>query len=281
MDPVSLAASAMQIFLSSAGSGVGQGVADLVRGRLSATAQGQQALAGLDPQAPGTVTVAEQLLARSVQADERFAAALAQAVAAARPEQTAGRDINEVHVPGRARNIHLGPMTVNNAKGGWMAAAALVVAAVAVIALAVYGGQQLVVEVVSPETGSNGTAEPVPQPVPQSEEPSADTVGPTEQPIAEPDDEILAEPDSGARGDTIVVTGSGFQPGERVWIRWGANANEDLDDTTVDADGRFRTEVIIPDVLPTTADGTFLITAEGLTSDTEATTLFFLTAGSA
>ncbi len=91
---------------------------------------------------------------------QQFAARLENAWGEANAQQTAGRDASHVTVQGgslRGRNLSLGPLTINSSGNARLAIAALTLVAVAGVALAAYGGQQLIVEVISPQAGATAT----------------------------------------------------------------------------------------------------------------------------
>ncbi|MDT0310249.1 hypothetical protein RM780_25325 [Streptomyces sp. DSM 44917] len=146
MNAGELAASAVNLLLTSASTGVGTGVAELVRARLVATSQGQQVLDGVAQQTPGSVTAMRELITQVINSDPDFAARLQQAVAAAPRDQNAGRDTNYINVSGTMRRsqITVGPVTVNNTRGTRIALAVAAASAVVVLTLGGYGAIQLI-----------------------------------------------------------------------------------------------------------------------------------------
>lgn len=80
-------------------------------------------------------------------------------------------------------------------------------------------------------------------------------------------------PTSGPPGSLVSATGSGFQGGEVVKLRWGTLTGPVLTTTTTDLTGSFSGVVFIA---PTASPGTYNVWAIGQTSDNYATATFDL-----
>ena len=76
---------------------------------------------------------------------------------------------------------------------------------------------------------------------------------------------------SGPRGTSLSASGSGFQPGETVVLRWNAIAGEVLSRTAADADGRFSNASFM---VPVVSPGTYNVWAIGDSSIVYATAEF-------
>ncbi|MDT0310260.1 hypothetical protein RM780_25385 [Streptomyces sp. DSM 44917] len=282
MDVGELASSAIQMLMTNASTGAGQAVAQLVSSALTGTAQGRQAFDGTLQQDPAAAATAQGLLLQALQRDPQFAARLEHELRT----QSAGRDAIHASIQNNRIRGHLslGPLTISSAGNARLAVVASAIVAVAVVALATYGGQQLVVEVIAPpaETAA-GTPPPAPEETGPAEEvaetPQPETMPPTPESIDE-EPTIRADPDAAAIGETITVTGAGFAPDERVRISCGANvfdATRSIRDATANEDGAINVQVIIPDYSPLDVGESFYIFADGLTSDIETNTLVYLT----
>ncbi|MGK5533596.1 hypothetical protein [Streptomyces sp. URMC 129] len=186
MNPGELAASAADILLAGAGRGVGEGVAELVRARLAATAGGQRALADLDERDPASANEVRDLIAQAIRSDSEFSAQLERAVNAVLKSQSAGRDINSISVNGTVRGSHftIGPVTINNTRGARIAMAVGAVFAVLLLLLSGYGAVHLITgdegespavqgagDGRVPDAGSSG--EDIPGSDPPADEPTA------------------------------------------------------------------------------------------------------------
>ncbi|WP_259454006.1 hypothetical protein [Streptomyces ginkgonis] len=91
---------------------------------------------------------------------------------------------------------------------------------------------------------------------------------------------LTVEPDSGKRGDTITLTGSGFAPHETVRCVYVYDTSykgnhADLKDVIADEHGRFSVDVIIPIDLTSYAEGRRM-QATGLLSEKVADAVFHL-----
>lgn len=87
---------------------------------------------------------------------------------------------------------------------------------------------------------------------------------------------LVAEPDTGVPGSTVVLTGTDFFAGERVRIYWKSTAEYNaLRDTTADENGAVSVEVTVP----TDADVNeiYHVYALGLTSNHIINTLYHVT----
>ncbi|MEU2668913.1 hypothetical protein ABZ622_08570 [Streptomyces sp. NPDC007164] len=88
---------------------------------------------------------------------------------------------------------------------------------------------------------------------------------------------IEANPDSGAVGSVVTLTGSGFASGERVRITFygSYSADWDLRDVTASSDGGFVAEIKVPATYAD--DQQKSVEARGLDSDKRADTPFTVT----
>ncbi|MGW7031469.1 hypothetical protein ACWGFX_30460 [Streptomyces xanthophaeus] len=165
MDSSELAASAVRSLLTALAGASAAAVVDrggtaltaLVRGGLARSPRGQAALTALeaDPGDTGARTEAETVLAGEIDTDPDLRAQIsAQVDFSSRSYRDAvvitGSRVSRSH-------ISLGPLTVNNTAGGRVMAGVVVVLAVAVLVLALYGVRQLV-------AGDDGTPSTRPSP---------------------------------------------------------------------------------------------------------------------
>jgi hypothetical protein len=117
----------------------------LVRERLQATERGRAVLARFEasPQEPENAQVLRLVLSEETAADREFERRLAEAVAGASHTYTGSVVISGGSV--KRSTVTLGPVTINNSRGGRFMLAAFAAALVALVALAAYGTQQLIV----------------------------------------------------------------------------------------------------------------------------------------
>ncbi|MFF2026712.1 hypothetical protein ACFVW2_33605 [Streptomyces sp. NPDC058171] len=113
---------------------------------------------------------------------------------------------------------------------------------------------------VAPEIPNDGAGEGE-----TDEQPPAST--PTPDPAAQ------VAPDSGATGSKATVSGTGFEPGEKVTIHFEYEGI--LKDATVDSGGSFAAEVVIP--FTAFAQESHEITVTGQSSDIKVVTYFLRT----
>lgn len=132
------------------GTGTVQVVADLVRERLEVSEQGQAALRGLDP-APDDSVAAERLrsaLRDALDADPAFAQRLNALLEAPSPPPAPPVPAGSVVIGNsnrlRGSNISLGPLTISTTRGGPGMLWSLIAVALGIVALAVYGGVQVI-----------------------------------------------------------------------------------------------------------------------------------------
>ncbi|MFE5240989.1 MULTISPECIES: hypothetical protein [unclassified Streptomyces] len=95
-------------------------------------------------------------------------------------------------------------------------------------------------------TAPSTTAESTPSDGPA--DPPVQTLPATASPTRNAKPRLIAAPDSGAAGDVVTLTASGFEPGEQIRIsfRDSGSVEVDLRDVTADAEGRFAAEVRVP-----------------------------------
>ncbi|UQT54640.1 hypothetical protein M4V62_05740 [Streptomyces durmitorensis] len=141
------------------GEGAGAAVAELVRARLAGTERGRVALAGLDGEGEGGAAEAEArtVLRQEIDADPELGRRLALHLDA---PTTYNRD--SVIITGSRINrspIALGPLTVNNTAGGRTTLALVGVLLLALVALALYGGTQLITADDDPKSGQSQQSE--------------------------------------------------------------------------------------------------------------------------
>lgn len=133
--------------------GGGTALAALVRGGLARSPRGQAALTALeaDPGDTGARTEAETVLAGEIATDPNLRTQISTQVDASKRSYRDAVVITGSRVS--RSHISLGPLTVNNTAGGRVLAGVVVVLAVAVLVLALYGVRQLVVG----DSGSAGS----------------------------------------------------------------------------------------------------------------------------
>ncbi|MER5485740.1 hypothetical protein ABT024_21330 [Streptomyces sp. NPDC002812] len=166
MESSELGAMVVRSFLTTLATGTATAAVDggnaalstLVRTRMAASPRGQAALTALEADADDAAAQAEAqaVLTEEIAADPELRHQLT-----LRFESHRG---SMVITNSRARgNFSLGPLTVNNTAGGRVLAAVVVLLVVAVVALALYGTRQLLIQNDSPRSGSaDGQAVPVP-----------------------------------------------------------------------------------------------------------------------
>lgn len=167
----SMALSAVQILTGLAtgvatavGSEAGRAVGELVRARLGTTEDGRAALDGVsaDPADPSAVQDLQEAIREALAADPDFRARMAVALAgpppAAPPAQTVSPQYTGSIIIGsgskvRSSQISLGPLTINNTRAGRASLAGIAALLVALLALGLYRGVQLIIG-----DGSSGRA---------------------------------------------------------------------------------------------------------------------------
>ncbi|GAA3192488.1 MULTISPECIES: hypothetical protein [Streptomyces] len=163
MESSELAAMAVAV-LTGAASAVGQSagaaVADSVRARLASTERGRTALDGLHraPEDPDARDSARSAIQEEIEADPGLRRQL-QAHLTAPGSHTTGSLLITGSQVSRS-SIALGPLTINNTRGGRAVIALVAASLVALVALAVYGGVRLIVVDASPGSSQDGGARP-------------------------------------------------------------------------------------------------------------------------
>ncbi|MFJ7775718.1 hypothetical protein [Streptomyces yangpuensis] len=156
MESSELAATVVRSFLATLATGTATAAVDsgsaalstLVRTRMAVSPRGQAALTALEADADDAAAQAEAqaVLTEEIAADRELRSQLTM-----RFEAHQG---SMVITNSRARgNFSLGPLTVNNTAGGRVLAGVVVFLVVAVVALALYGTRQLLVQNDSPQSG--------------------------------------------------------------------------------------------------------------------------------
>ncbi|MBI2888161.1 MAG: hypothetical protein HYY02_13285 [Chloroflexi bacterium] len=87
---------------------------------------------------------------------------------------------------------------------------------------------------------------------------------------------LSLSPASGAAGATVSASGTGFQAGETVRLRWGSQFGTVLAQPTADASGAFSNATF---TVPEAAPGSYPVWAVGFTSDFYTTAEFTVTTG--
>lgn len=169
-----LALSAVQVLTAlatGAGTEAGRAVGDVVRARLGASDEGRAALAGVsaDPADPAAAEGLQEAIREAIAADpdfrSRVAAALAGPPPAAPPTppaHTISHSYEHSIVIGagskvRRSQISLGPLTINNTRSARVSLTAAAALLLALLALAGYGGVQVLADDDSPGE-SSGTS---------------------------------------------------------------------------------------------------------------------------
>jgi hypothetical protein len=95
----------------------------------------------------------------------------------------------------------------------------------------------------------------------------------TEPQVVDP--RISIDPVQGRTGSTVVVSGTNYQPGERVELRWNASSTSAplLATATANSSGAFNAQVTIPNVV----GGPYRIVGKGLSSGKNPTRTFTVT----
>ncbi|MEV7283477.1 hypothetical protein AB0O01_02720 [Streptomyces sp. NPDC093252] len=168
VDPGELATIAVGVLaaaVTGAATGVGEqagaAVAQVVRERLGASERGRAALTGLDagPDDPAAREEAEAVLREEVTSDPGLARTLALHLRAPEVRATGSVVITGSRVA--RTQIALGPLTVNNTSAGRTTLGAVIVLALLVVVLAVYGGVRLLDTTEdSPSAAPPGSAPP-------------------------------------------------------------------------------------------------------------------------
>ncbi|WP_406221062.1 hypothetical protein [Streptomyces decoyicus] len=134
---------------TSAGTGLGQAVGELVRSRLGGSERGRVALAGVDadPADPGAAQRLEAALRDVLLADPEFTTNLKAALADGHPPAPPANTTESIVIQSsriRSSQISLGPLTISHTHTTRSSLVVMVVALVAVLALALYGGVRLI-----------------------------------------------------------------------------------------------------------------------------------------
>lgn len=136
---------------ATAGTEMGQTISTMVRDRLGGTDRGSTALRGVEerPEDPAAVDELRALLQAEVDADPRFAESIAAALAAPAAGEPTPTTIGSITLQGstvRGRNtFSLGPVTVNNTRNVRLSLLAAALVFLALVALGIYGGAQIIV----------------------------------------------------------------------------------------------------------------------------------------
>ncbi|MFI6230147.1 hypothetical protein ACIBCR_22900 [Micromonospora echinospora] len=132
---------------AAAGTEMGQTIFAMVRDRLARTDRGATALRAIEdrPDDPAAVDELRTLLRAEVDADPDFAKRITAALAA-EPARTTTGSITIESSTVRGRNVFsLGPVTVSNTRNVRLSLLAVALVFVALVALAIYGGADLIV----------------------------------------------------------------------------------------------------------------------------------------
>ncbi|WP_266736237.1 hypothetical protein [Streptomyces platensis] len=169
--PGSLALSAVQVLTAmatGAGTEAGRALGDVVRARLGTSDAGRAALARVnaDPADPAAAQGLQEAIREAIAADPEFqgrvTAALAGPPPAAPPAYTISHSYKDSVVIGpgskvRRSQISLGPLTINNTRSARVSLTAAAALLLALLALAAYGGAQVITGDDSPWV-SSGTS---------------------------------------------------------------------------------------------------------------------------
>lgn len=184
----SMALSAVQVLTAmatGAGTEAGRALGDVVRARLGTSDEGRAALAGVsaDPADPAAAQGLQEAIREAIAADPEFqgrvAAALAGPSPAAPPDCTISHSYEGSIVIGagskvRRSQISLGPLTINNTRSARVSLTAAAALLLALLALAAYGGAQVIAGDDSPGV-SSGTSPRSPRTASSTPSPSGDT----------------------------------------------------------------------------------------------------------
>ncbi|MEV0324382.1 hypothetical protein ACIBKX_14660 [Streptomyces sp. NPDC050658] len=155
MDTPDLAAMAAQALTAAVSGAANTAASELARGRLSRSARGRAALEELTdtPDDPEASRSAQAALAEEISADGEFADRLAVLLNAPSHQHTGSVVVTGSKVT--RSQFALGPLTINNTRTGRLSLAVGVVLALAMVALAVYGGVRLVDDDAPPRGASS------------------------------------------------------------------------------------------------------------------------------
>ncbi|MEU0053823.1 hypothetical protein [Streptomyces sp. NPDC006309] len=198
----SMALSAVQVLTAmatGAGTEAGRALGDVVRARLGTSEEGRAALARVSaaPADPNATQGLQEAIREAIEADpdfqHRVAAALAGSSQAAPPAYTISHSYEDSIVIGagakvRRSQISLGPLTINNTRSARVSLTAAAALLLALLALAAYGGAQVIAGDDSPGVVSSGTSPRSPRTA--SSAPSAPSGG---APVPVVSDAALAE----------------------------------------------------------------------------------------
>ncbi|MFI0191762.1 hypothetical protein ACH4PW_29970 [Streptomyces sp. NPDC017082] len=198
----SMALSAVQVLTAmatGAGTEAGRALGDVVRARLGTSEEGRAALARVSaaPADPNATQGLQEAIREAIEADpdfqDRVAAALAGSSRAAPPAYTISHSYEDSIVIGagakvRRSQISLGPLTINNTRSARVSLTAAAALLLALLALAAYGGAQVIAGDDSPGVVSSGTSPRSPRTA--SSAPSAPSGG---APVPVVSDAALAE----------------------------------------------------------------------------------------
>ncbi|MCL7493149.1 hypothetical protein M8I34_17285 [Streptomyces sp. MCA2] len=136
---------------ATAGTEMGQNISTMVRDRLGGTDRGSTALRAVEdrPEDPAAVDELRALLQAEVDADPEFAESIAAALAAPAAAEPTRTTIGSITLQGttvRGRNtFSLGSVTFNNTRNVRLSLLAAALVFLALVALGIYGGAQLIV----------------------------------------------------------------------------------------------------------------------------------------
>lgn len=143
MSAPDLAAMAAQALSAAASGAANTAASELVRGRLGRSSRGRAALDGLAdaPSDPEAIGAAQAAVAEEIDGDAEFAERLTVLLHSSSQQHTGSVVMTGSKVS--RSQIALGPITVNNTRAGKLSLVAALVLAVALVALAAYGGTRL------------------------------------------------------------------------------------------------------------------------------------------
>ncbi|MEU9669786.1 hypothetical protein AB0E25_30240 [Streptomyces bobili] len=138
------------------GQGAGAAVADALRARLVSTERGRAALEALNTEDPAAQDSARSVVQEEIEADPELRRQLQLRLTAPGTNATGSLLITGSQVS--RSSIALGPLTINNTRGGRAVIALGAALLLALVVLAVYGGINLIVVDDSPESSQDDSA---------------------------------------------------------------------------------------------------------------------------